>query len=102
MTDSQDIENGYETKHGWWLTVEYKSGEVTVFALDDKPLSLSPLRERFGREGSDLEMVSKMKMSLGWCARLDEAGYLDCTDWLGPYESIEQATEALADDLEVE
>ena len=90
MTHLQD-----DIQEGWWLTVEYKSGEVTVFAIGDRPLSLSPLQERFGREGSDLEMVSEMKMSQGWGARLDAAGYLDCTDWLGPYESIEQATEAL-------
>ena len=79
-----------DIQEGWWLTVEYKTGEVTVFAIDDKPfLSLSPIQDEH------LDTVSEMKMSQGWGARLSAPGYLDCTDWLGPYESIEQATEAL-------
>jgi len=83
MTHLQD-----DIQDGWWLTVEYKSGEVTVFAIE-KGLSLSPIQEH------DLDMVSEMTITQGWCARLDAPGYLDCTDWLGPYEYIEQATEAL-------
>tara|TARA_R110000824_G_scaffold255235_1_gene444192 strand:- start:4107 stop:4733 length:627 start_codon:yes stop_codon:yes gene_type:complete len=87
------LEDDYEER--WWLTVEYNDGEVTVFPLGRKPLSLSPLQERFGREGSDLDEVHEMTMKRGWCSRLSAEGYTDCTDWLGPYESIEQATEAL-------
>lgn len=31
----------------------------------------------------------------GWYARLSAPGYLDCTDWHGPYESEAQALVAL-------
>ena len=84
-----------DIQEGWWLTVEYKTGEVTVFALDDKPLSLSPLQERFGRKGSDLDAVSEMVMNLGWGARLNAAGYIDCTEWLGVYRTHDEAAAAL-------
>jgi len=102
MTHLQD-----DIQEGWWLTVEYKSGEVTVTPLHTgvrerrapgsalnhyekrTTLTLSPIQDEH------LDTVSEMKMSQGWGARLDAPGYLDCTDWLAPYESIEQATEAL-------
>jgi len=32
----------------------------------------------------------------GWYFRLSAPGYLDCTDWTGPYETEEEANEALA------
>lgn len=31
----------------------------------------------------------------GWYARLSAPGYLDCTDWNGPYDTAEQALEAV-------
>ena len=33
----------------------------------------------------------------GWYARLSAPGYLDCTDWVGPYDTEEEALEALFD-----
>ena len=33
----------------------------------------------------------------GWYGRLSAPGYLDCTDWSGPYQSEEEAEEALND-----
>jgi hypothetical protein len=33
----------------------------------------------------------------GWYGRLSAPGYLDCTDWSGPYSSEEEAGEALND-----
>jgi len=90
MTDSQDIENGYETKHGWWMTVEYKSGKVTMEHITSSDLP---------HKGSNWSTLHKITITQGWCARpivTDDAGFWDATDWLGPYESIEQATEALA------
>ena len=77
-----------DIQEGWWLTVEYKTGEVTVTPLHTG-LTLSHIQDEH------LDTVSEMKITKGWCARLSAPGYVDCTDWLGPYESIEQATEAL-------
>ena len=31
----------------------------------------------------------------GWHARLSAPGYLDCTDWIGPYATEDEALEAL-------
>ena len=31
----------------------------------------------------------------GWYARLSAPGYLDCTDWIGPFDSEDEAFEAL-------
>ena len=80
------LEDDYEER--WWLTVEYNDGEVTVTPLHTG-LTLSPIQDEH------LDTVSEMKITKGWCSRLSAEGYTDCTDWLGPYESIEQATEAL-------
>ena len=33
----------------------------------------------------------------GWYGRLSAPGYLDCTDWSGPYPSEREASEALND-----
>ena len=31
----------------------------------------------------------------GWFARLSAPGYMDCTDWIGPYDTEEEAIEEL-------
>jgi hypothetical protein len=33
----------------------------------------------------------------GWFCRLDAPGYMDCTDWSGPYDTKDEAIEALED-----
>ena len=33
----------------------------------------------------------------GWYGRLSASGYLDCTDWVGPFDDEYAACEALAD-----
>ena len=33
----------------------------------------------------------------GYYCRLSASGYLDCTDWSGPYATIEEAAQALLD-----
>jgi hypothetical protein len=32
-----------------------------------------------------------------WFARLSAPGYLDCTDWLGPFDTIEQSRAAIVE-----
>jgi len=41
--------------------------------------------EAYGVEPEDVETV------FGWFSRLSEPGYLDCTDWSGPYDTEEEA-----------
>lgn len=33
----------------------------------------------------------------GWYFRLSAPGYLDCTDWYGPYDTEDEANEELAE-----
>lgn len=41
----------------------------------------------YGVEPEDVETV------FGWFARLSAPGYMDCTDWIGPYDTEEEAVE---------
>ena len=48
--------------------------------------------------GSIAEQIMEAGLDLEedkYYARLSASGYLDCTDWSGPYDSVEQAAEAL-------
>jgi hypothetical protein len=38
----------------------------------------------------------------GWYARLSAPGYLDCTDWTGPYETEDAALDAVKEDHDVD
>ena len=38
----------------------------------------------------------------GWYARLSAPGYLDCTDWMGPYKTAMKARAAVMDFYEVD
>jgi hypothetical protein len=33
----------------------------------------------------------------GWLVRLSAPGYMDCTDWMGPFETEEEAVQAIVD-----
>lgn len=37
-----------------------------------------------------------------WFARLSADGYLDCTDWSGPYKTLEEARNYIRDTWEVD
>lgn len=39
----------------------------------------------------------RWKKRTGWYARLSAPGYLDCTDWVGPFETEEEADGYLGD-----
>jgi hypothetical protein len=41
------------------------------------------------------EFTDDTTASAGWYSRLSAPGYLDCTDWSGPYETESEALEAL-------
>lgn len=38
----------------------------------------------------------------GWYCRLSAPGYMDCTDWSGPYETEQEAREAIVDMWDVD
>ena len=39
----------------------------------------------------------RWRRKCGWYARLSAPGYLDCTDWSGPFDSEKEANEYLND-----
>lgn len=45
--------------------------------------------EAYGVDPEDVETL------FGWFCRLSAPGYMDCTDWSGPYESEEEAAQEL-------
>ena len=38
----------------------------------------------------------------GWFARLSADGYLDCTDWIGPFETEAAARQGVKDEFQVD
>lgn len=38
----------------------------------------------------------------GWYGRLSAPGYLDCTSWIGPYESADDAIAAVCEEYDVD
>ncbi len=45
----------------------------------------------YGVDVDDIETIT------GWFARLSAPGYMDCTEWQGPYDSKDEAIAALVD-----
>lgn len=41
------------------------------------------------------EYMEDDSASAGWYSRLSAPGYMDCTDWQGPYDSEDEALEGL-------
>ena len=37
----------------------------------------------------------------GWCGRMSAPGYMDCTEWMGPYDSATEARRAVIDQFEL-
>lgn len=38
----------------------------------------------------------------GWYGRLSAPGYLDCTDWIGPFDTADEAIKAVMEFYEVD
>lgn len=43
------------------------------------------------RDYTDGEPVSEVSARSGYCGRYSAPGYMDCTDWCGPYETEKEA-----------
>ena len=41
--------------------------------------------------------IIKIRETSGWFARLSADGYLDCTEWMGPFDSPEDALKELSE-----
>lgn len=88
---------------GPWVVVEEDG--TTVIPLDvvgidldtAEGLDLDGWRGHLRDYVQDTDRVSEVEVKDGWCARLSASGYLDCTDWTGPYATEAEALEALAE-----
>lgn len=89
------------SEYGDWLVVDGDCGGQ-VMPLD--LLDGAELRRLLDSDDVDMGEVYSLvsdytesrklfsaEIQSGWCARLSVPGYLDCTDWCGPYETEEQA-----------
>jgi hypothetical protein len=47
-------------------------------------------------DDAEFELVS------GWFCRLSAPGYMDCTDWSGPYETEQEARDYIAEQYDVD
>lgn len=68
----------------WEIVQDDWSIVKTLLEVYPSSLSLSEFR------------TSEITIERGFCARLSKPGYLDCTDWIGPFSTWIEAAEALA------
>lgn len=86
-----------------WLVMDGNVGVVFAdadeipaikdFTLDlETEEELDELYEQFSEGG---ETCYSAEIQFGWGVRLGAPGYLDCTEWMGVYETQEEALEQL-------
>lgn len=92
-----------EYEHGFFATfeenydfvcvpLEYVKDVVPECAIDDIS---GELKEEW-KEDCDYQVDE------GWFCRLSASGYLDCTEWCGPFDSLEEAREHVVEFWEVD
>lgn len=84
-----------------FMVPEYFEGRMVLIPdrggdSDDFPPDLLPEELASWRE------VDNARTESGWWCRLSAPGYLDCTDWTGPFASEEEARAHLRDTYEVD
>jgi ribosomal protein L40E len=79
--------------HGAMINVDTNAGSFLVPADVFDPQE--PLE---GTEGSELYETEEVT---GWFARLSSPGYLDRTDWIGPYGTEREAKVGLAEAYDI-
>ena len=73
-----------ETFHGKMMQFDGRNG------IDIVPLDVADItRDALMRESKGFEVTEEIIS--GWFARYSAPGYLDCTDWMGPYGSKSEA-----------
>ena len=80
-----------ETLESNWTIIDGING-VMIYPADSKILDFSILKaiEDYGYEG-----ICSIDVEYGWAARYSLPGYLDCTEWVGVYDSEYKAVEHL-------
>lgn len=96
------------TNYGDWYVIDTTCGteiidydfigELPTISEDsyeiDVPAAWDKIKDYV--EVSKPEHVYSITEETGWCARYSAPGYMDCTPWMGPYETEEEAAEECA------
>lgn len=77
-----------------FMTPEYYQGKIAIVTLTDGEGFVIPA-DILGDTGDDLT-DAEIETVDGILCRLSASGYLDCTDWDGPHESLEDARQELS------
>jgi len=82
-----------ETMFGEWIVIDGVYG-VSVYP-GDHFYEGDALADYLGtdRLAENISKVEKCETVQGWCARLSMSGYLDCTEWVGPFTSEQAAAD---------
>jgi hypothetical protein len=83
-----------ETNVGTELVPESVCGEIVDVTDEGETGMLSAYVE-----GNEIRSVERCE---GWFARLSANGYLDCTEWDGPYPTEREALDAVKEQFEVD
>lgn len=81
-----------------YLAEEMRADPDQIFTtVGDYVPEIDRFSDREAREILDETLAEEDADYTGWYARLGMPGYLDGTEWIGPYESEEEAYDALND-----
>jgi hypothetical protein len=96
LTD-QEREAGMTELRAGFMTPKIFHG-VMYEATDDDGFNYLTDEIPSKRDGTDSVEGEDYETLTGWFCRLSADGYMDCTDWQGPYETEAEAEEALIAD----
>lgn len=85
-----------ETTHGSEYIPELVCGDI----MHEKDAGRETLSQYC--EGNVYRESFSVERKVGWYGRLSAPGYLDCTEWEGPYESEEEAINAICEQYDVD
>jgi hypothetical protein len=82
-----------ETMFAEWIVIDGVYG-VSVYP-EDYFSEGEALADYLGtdRLAENIGKVEECETVKGWCARLSMPGYLDCTEWFGPFTSEQSAAD---------
>ncbi len=79
-----------------FMTPEYEQGEFTTIERNGEYVWTGPSEYADPQDGDTVTTCE------GWFCRLSAAGYMDQTDWEGPYKTEAEAREAISDLYDVD
>jgi len=85
-----------ETMFSQWIVIDGVYG-VSVYPEDyfseGEALADYLGTDKHGNIAENISKVHECETIIGWAARLSMPGYLDCTEWVGPFTSEQAAAD---------